>query len=96
MAARPFDDISFCGRQWSLIVATAPIELAPEIQSSTNETAPLKSDADIFSCEVTEISYESYEEDIGSTRSLMTIFGIVLVLPLAPAIKMFDVEYDRS
>eukprot|EP00946_MAST-07B_sp_MAST-7B-sp1_P004964 g4964.t1 len=78
-----------------LLLLRPPIELAPEIQSSTNETAPLKNATQTSSsCEVTKISYESYEEDIGSTRSLMTIFGIVLVLPLAPAIKMFDVEYD--
>ena len=35
-----------------------------------------------------------YEEDLGSTRSIMTIVAVAMTLPLYPAIKMFDVEYD--
>lgn len=78
-----------------LLLLRPPIEIAPEIQSGTNETALLKNATQISSsCEVVKNNYDSYEEDIGSTRSLMTIFGILLVLPLYPAVKMFDVEYD--
>jgi hypothetical protein len=46
------------------------------------------------SCQRADNDVDSYEEDSGSTRAWMTIFAVMMVLPLYPAIKMFDVEFD--
>jgi hypothetical protein len=84
----------------ALLLLLRPAIVKPQPpRASANETLALMNTttptpAWEASCERVTSEMDNYEEEMGSTRTWMTIFAVLSVLPLYPVIKMFDVEFD--